>query len=391
MRILLTGQVGLDKSSYLNGARDLCAQDGVRLQSVSIGGLMLQGAAGTHTEATILNAPKNELKALRANAWAQALAEANAADPSDVFVANSHAVLRWNHGPIPALELDTLLQFGPGMVVTLIDDVDLVKKGLAERNTDIFQLWELMAWREEEIHIARLVGESLSRLTGRVIPFYLLPKQQGPELFARLVTRGSSKKAYLSFPVTGLTPDEKDEVDGFKREVSSGLVCFDPLALSERSIVTTAESLAEEIGGAIGPGLREVLKGVPSNDDRAWTPFTDERTALGLALLHTNEQWLVGQEVMSIMAAIDSQIIARDYLLIEQSDMIVAFIPVDEKGKPRISAGSISEMNYAYHTGKRVYIVFPGDRRNLSPWVTEFATARIFARVDECLDELRRL
>ena len=291
---------------------------------------------------------------------------------------------------IPALDLDTLNRFGPEMIMTLIDDVDLVQKGLVERGTSIFQLWELLAWREEEIHTARLLCDTLERLTGRSIPFFLIPKKQGPDLFARLVTNPGLKKAYLSFPVTGLPPDQKEQVDKFKVEVASQVICFDPLALGERAIKTTAMSLSQEAGKAIMPGLSEIAQGIPEDKDRAWKLVLDDRAALGLVEFHTQSGRLLGREVVSILDAIDDQIIARDYMLIEQSDMLIAFIPAEEDGTGRISAGSQSEIVYAFHRGKPVYIIFPGNSAKLSPWVTEHAR-RVFSGADGCLAELARL
>ena len=388
MRVLLTGQVGLDKASYLKAAAQICVQHGMSFETASIGRMIVEGASGNQTDATILNLPKNELQALRKIAWESVLSLADQANPEGAFVVNSHAVLRWHHGPVPALELNTLLRLRPEMLVTLIDDVDLVKKGLASRGTDVFQLWELLAWREEEIYITRLMGESLARLTGTVIPFYLVAKKQGPELFATLLMQGTSRKAYLSFPVTGLSVSQKDEVDRFKKELSSKLICFDPLALSERSIVSRASSLAEETSNAFKPGLTELFATTHSPLGAAWITHLDEFTGLGLVKLVGDGERLLGREVLSVMDAIDSQIIARDFLLIEQSDMIVAYIPADDIGNPRISAGSQSEVLYAYQNGKGVYIVFPGDSRKLSPWVTEFASASVFATVDECIARL---
>src|SRR3989304_6376256 len=104
MRVLLTGQVGLDKASYAGGVRAECARVGLSLHTVSIGRLIVERAPGRQSEATILNLPKNELQALRAHAWERLQAAAGQASPQEVFVANSHAVLRWHHGPVPALD-----------------------------------------------------------------------------------------------------------------------------------------------------------------------------------------------------------------------------------------------------------------------------------------------
>lgn len=388
MKVLLTGQVGLDKASYVAGVAAECEKDGVRIRTLSIGRLIVAGAAGRQTEATILNLPKNELQALRANAWRRLLDEASTTTGDEVFVANSHAVLRWHHGPVPALELDVIREFSPDMIVTLIDDVDLVKKGLVERDTDIFQLWELLAWREEEIYVSRLLSEGLAKLSGREIPFYILPRKQGPGLLAQLILHPELSKVYLSFPVTGLPDEQKKDVERFKRALSTGLICFDPLAMGERSIVIKAISLAADASNVLRPGLDALVRSGPGAEGGAWSLHIDDWSALGTIEFESGGVRILGREVLGAIDAIESQIIARDYALVEQSDVIVAFIPVDEHGSPRISAGSQSEIFYAYSNGKAVYIVFPGDPRKLSPWVTEFAPGRVFATVDDCIREL---
>ena len=48
---------------------------------------------------------------------------------------------------------------------------------------------------------------------------------------------------------------------------------------------------------------------------------------------------------------------------------------------PVISAGCQSELDYTYHSGKDVVVIFSGDTKKLSPWVTEFSA--IFSKVDD--------
>ena len=97
------------------------------------------------------------------------------------------------------------------------------------------------------------------------------------------------------------------------------------------------------------------------------------------------------QELRSIAQAIDGQIVSRDLQLVEQSDFVVFFIPVDQnhpKRKPIISAGSQTELLHAYRLGKPVYGICEQDILGLSPFVTEFSD--VFKTPDEALEALSK-
>jgi len=179
----------------------------------------------------------------------------------------------------------------------------------------------------------------------------------------------------MSFPVTGLSEGKKKEVDDFKGDVSTMFIGFDPLALEERWMVTTADSLSKELDEDLNRAKRIVdeLSNAAEQKNRNVLPFWDSWSALGLARVKVEDFYLLGRQLISVLEAIDSQIISRDFLLIDQSDFVLMYIRVGEDGTPQISAGSQSEMLYAYSQGKPVYVVCPGGRRQLSPWVTQFS------------------
>jgi hypothetical protein len=84
-------------------------------------------------------------------------------------------------------------------VITLIDDVDLVKRGHIDRDTDSFELWELLAWREEELWTTRFLTDSLRKISGVED--------------SRLLTttaRKSSKKAISSAEMLYVIPGMED-------------------------------------------------------------------------------------------------------------------------------------------------------------------------------------
>jgi hypothetical protein len=93
------------------------------------------------------------------------------------------------------------------------------------------------------------------------------------------------------------------------------------------------------------------------------------------------------REVIDIAGDIDGQIYMRDFKLIDQSDMIVSYVPElpgrDGKKIPGLSSGVERELQHAFEHAKEVYVVWkPG--KAPSPFITETST-KIFASTDEAL------
>lgn len=384
MRVLLTGQVGLDKSEYLQDAQELARGRGKNLDFESIGPLMIENYAGEIPEAKILNLQKVFLDTLRTAAWKDILRQSERIEAADHFVVNTHAVFRWSHGLFPALDLEWVSKYRPDLVIVLIDDITRIKAGMKARGTDVFKLWELFAWREEEVWFSKSICDSVRSATNSSTEFYVLPKAQGSNLLVRILERRGDqpKRVYLSFPMTGISDLVKEEIDAFKEEMRANFITFDPGGIADRNLITTYNTVAEEIREQCSDAL-ELVSGYQPPEGVIWGPHVDNETALCLVEMRFADSpgmSLLGRELQQAFDTIDSQIISRDYLLIDQSDLIIIFIRADENGSPLISAGCQSELRYAYETGKEVFGIFSGDKNKLSPWVTQFSA--VFSRVD---------
>ena len=126
-------------------------------------------------------------------------------------------------------------------------------------------------------------------------------------------------------------------------------LCFDPGDLEESYLPQYADKAAQE-------GLGHV-----------------EVTALGTTTrldLH---------EVQQIERDIHSQIYARDFMLIDQADMIISFIPTLEDGREAISSGVERELQHAHEAAKEVYGVWTASQ-SPSVFVTQTAT-RVFDNI----------
>ena len=217
MRLLITGQVGLNKSLYLEGVKTLAEKNSTSIIIRTTGEMMVDNCEPKIDEKTILNLPKPQLDQLRRFVWKFILDEAKHIPDEEIMIVNSHSILRWQHGMFPAIDLDSIQDYAPHIVVTLIDNINDIKQRLVDRGTDIFELWELIAWREEEIWMTKFLAESLQRMNSSVHPrFYVLSKKQESNLLYRIITEPSVPKVYISFPITNLSEGKKKGVQNFK-------------------------------------------------------------------------------------------------------------------------------------------------------------------------------
>jgi len=83
-------------------------------------------------------------------------------------------------------------------------------------------------------------------------------------------------------------------------------------------------------------------------------------------------------ELEQIIPDIKGQIVARDFKLIEQSDMVVAYIP-QRDGRPELSVGVIKELAYARQCTIDTYAIWPSNK-NPSPFLQ---ASRIFWNVED--------
>ena len=382
----MTGQSGLNKSKYLAKTEEIFTEEDIKFDFITVGHKMIENYYGKIDERTILNLPKPELELLHALTWKEILKDLNNSKEKDgFFVLNTHSVFRWHHGLFPTLDIDLVLKFKPDMVICLIDDVLDVKKGLQSRGTDIFNFWELFAWREEETWISKFIAASVAKLLKKDIPFFLLPKAQGPRTLVNLLSKPRSPKAYISFPITGISPEEAEIIGEFKSKVKESLIVFDPYRIKDRRLTVAYYTAEEEIKEEISQIIETLEK--HERAETLWESYVDELTPLTLTRFDFSGVKLLGRELLSVIETIDSQIISRDHMLIDQSDFVIMYIK-EERGSSKISAGCQSEMIYAYTNGKPVYVIFSGGAKKLSPWVTQFSA--VFKDVKDCLDHIQK-
>jgi nucleoside 2-deoxyribosyltransferase len=141
------------------------------------------------------------------------------------------------------------------------------------------------------------------------------------------------------------------EIGEFRRRMKQLFICFDPGDLEEAHLPIVARQARTQGIDSIEAMVAE------------WP------VRLGVA------------EVMQIERDINNQIYARDFLLIDQADMIVSFVPALPDGRAAISSGVERELQHAHEAAKEVYVIWTA-QQNPSVFVTQTASA-VFSTVDE--------
>ncbi len=355
VRVVVTGQVGVDKRPFLERVVEIAKDHGREIVLVNVGDRMYAEAPDV-SPGRILDLPLGRLNSLRRSVFKDILSFAN--QDMDLLV-NTHATFRWKHGLFPAFDHDQLQALAADLYVTLVDNVDAVHERL-ERDHDVHhRLKDLLVWREEEI-LATEVMATMIRGHGC---FYVLSRGNDDTtalMLYRLMFEPQRKKVYPSFPMTHVMdmPDVLAELDGFRDVLADNFVTFDPGDVDEKRLLFDATQADQR-----GDQTIEVR-------------------------VHGRTLSFDTREIMDVAGDIDGQIYARDFKLIDQSDMIISYVPEMPDGRPGLSSGVERELQHAHEATKEVYVIWR-PRREPSPFVTETAT-KVFATVSDALSYFQR-
>jgi len=350
MRAIVSGQVGVDKGPFLERVRADASRRGIDLRVCHVGQMMYAEAPDV-PPGRILNLPITRLNALRRAVFKEIL---QTAEQHEHVLVNTHATFRWKHGLFAAFDFDQIKAFNADIYLTMLDNVEAVHQRLVLDHDLDHTLKDIMVWREEEL----LATEILANMLRGYGHFFMVSRGRREitaQTVGRLLFERKLKRAYLSFPMSHVAdlPNTLVEIDRFKQTMTEHFTCFDPADVDEISLHTLAITAMREGEDTIevsGPEGRLTLK-----------------TA----------------EVAQISPDILGQIYARDFKMIDQSDMIVSLIPELPGGKPALSSGVERELHHAFEGGKEVYVVWHCAAMP-SPFITETAT-RVFASTDQAI------
>ncbi len=345
-RVAVTGQVGVDKKPFLQKVAQLAEQRQKPLRVFHVGDMMYAEAPDVR-KGRILDLPLARLNALRRSVFKDILAQVN---QYETVIVNTHASFRWKHGLFPAFDHDQMLALDADVYVTLVDNLDAVHERLTREHDVPHSLKDILVWREEEI-LATEVLASAVRGHGCFYVFARGLEDHTVESLYRLIFKPETKRVYPSFPMTHVMnmPAVLAEIDAFRAVMAEHFITFDPGDMDEKRLLSEAAAAMQQ----------------------GQTKFR--------LVVHGREVEFDVAEVTSVARDIDAQIYARDFKLIDQSDMIVSFIPELADGRPGLSSGVERELQHAFEGTKEVYIVWK-PKMEPSPFITETAT-RVFPSV----------
>ena len=354
MRAIVTGQVGVDKGPFLEEVKAEAHKRGQDLHVCHVGQMMYKEAPDVPA-GRILNLPITRLNTLRRAVFKEIL---RAADEHEHVLVNTHATFRWRHGLFAAFDFDQIKSFNADLYITMLDNAENVHQRLLRDHDLDHSLKDIMVWREEEL----LATEIIANITRGYGHFFMISRGRNiptTRTIYQLMFERGKRKVYLSFPMSHVMdlPNTLAEIDAFKAKINDHFICFDPADVDEFMLHKLAVQAMEE--------GRTTIQ-VPGADG----PIT-----------------LKTQDVAQISGDILGQIYARDFKMIDQSDMIVSLVPELPSGKPALSSGVERELHHAFEGGKEVYVVWAA-RGMPSPFITETAT-RVFQSTIQAIEYFR--
>ncbi|MBL7106704.1 MAG: AAA family ATPase [Phycisphaerae bacterium] len=350
MIVVVTGMVGVNKKSYLNDVCDLARKNGKEIELCNIGDMMYKEAADIPA-GKILDISMRQLHSLRRSIFKDVIAKSK---KTENLIVNTHATFRWKHGLFPAVDFDQMRLLNADIYINLIDGVPALHYRLENEHHTQHDLKDLIVWREEEI----LGTEMICKGINDKIPFYCLARgnqESTVKTLYKLIFAENTKKAYLSFPMTHVEdiPAVKNDILKFRDQMHDLFICFDPADLEEAYLPIAAKKAK-----------------------------ADGHNCLNIKISDHNVSLDINQ-VLQIERDINSQIYARDFLLIDQSDMIISFIPALPDGRAAISSGVERELQHAHEAAKQVYVIWTAEQ-NPSVFVTQTAN-KVFRSVEQAM------
>ncbi len=356
MRVIMTGQVGVEKKPYLDGVAQLAADHAEPISFYHVGDRMYEEAPDVRPGA-ILDLPLGRLHTLRRSVFKDIIADS--ADQANIVV-NTHATFRWRHGLFRAFDFDQVKKLRPDLFVCLVDNAESTYYRLHREHSVDATLKDVMVWREEEIMATELLAQAM----GCGNRFFVLSRGRAEPTTAAmlsLVTQPDRRKVYPSFPMSHVVdmPDVLDQICQFRATLAEHFVTFDPADVDEKIMLDKAIAAAKE--------GKDFIEGSALDSQGQLQTFN-----------------VSVKQILDCAGDIDGQIYARDFKLIDQSDMIVSYIPELPGGIPGLSSGVERELQHAFEGAKQVYVVWM-PQKNPSPFITETAT-RVFRSTSEALE-----
>lgn len=325
--IVCTGIAGCGEKEYLKKFVNYCRRKEKKVNIINVTDVVIEFARKSDdgiNKYNLLNFPRTTREAWYRSAFNSVLKERLKED--EINVINIHVTYWWKNGPEQVIRADMLNSFfhrlNPLFFFQIIDTFELIKRRVdkvAEHIGRALSREDIIRWQDVESYVVSMYAQ----MNGK--KFYLIAREQPADTLYRLIFDGWLK-VYMSYPMTFLKEKKyKKSVSNFLKRLNRIAIVFDPGTIEDYEF--SKEQGIKELSG--------------------------EMT------------------------------VKRDYRLIDQSDVVIAYFP-----KVVHSSGVNAEMNYAHSTGKPVYLVWPV--RRCSPF-TGYIVFKMFSNVDECLKEIKKV
>jgi hypothetical protein len=271
----------------------------------------------------------------------------------------------------------------PVKIVTLIDDVFVIWKNLRAREHKFpgtkLRLREILSWRSLEMLQAEAVAMNYTN-EQRNVENYLVAVRTPVATLYNLTLRPRPLRAYLSFPITKTRSEEEsvENINHFRTEIHSlaskhNVALFDPVTIDELALKIALEK---------SKARNEELVSLQS--EMRWPLDSDEKMV-------REPDWPIDvpkQEIEEVLPDINNNIRARDFKLIDNSRLTIAYRPYFG-GE---SKGVRQEMEYTVQQGKHVYAYDPkedsGNNNDPHPFDTNVVVNQNRQDFMKTLDEL---
>ena len=351
MIVVVTGMVGVDKKNYLDSVVELCRGRGKNVEIANVGEMMYKEALDI-PPGKILDISLKRLQSLRRCVFKDIIARSKQVEH---LIVNTHATFRWRHGLFPAVDFDQMRQLDADMYVCIIDGADVLHVRLTEEHHIRHSLKDILVWREEEILGTEMLAAGVSQTSK---PFYALARgceSDTSETFYKLLFEPHRRRVYLSFPMTHVVdmPEVQREIMQFRKTMTQHFIGFDPGDLEEAYLPVYARK-AQKAGNS----------------------------HIELKVLGRDVKFDL-KEVLQVERDVNSQIYARDFMLIDQADMIISYIPAGPDGRALLSSGVERELQHAHEAGREEYVIWTS-KHDPSVFVTQ--TATVFRSTQEAVE-----
>ncbi len=299
---------------------------------------------GTEDITQILNSYNREHQK---SAWKKAFEIAEdefRSNPSDCSILCTHLIYYRNSQYFSPMDYKIIKDYGFEKIISFIDDIYLITKRIENRNEEIptgthLSLRDILAWRSIEF----LQADFIASITNKPTPIQtnIVSIKQPVSTLGNLLFEEEKIKMYIGHPITAAknNPAIVEEIEEFKGRLHQEFTVFDPTTIDERLLTYSLNEQCQNWKDMSNGDLTEF--DIQIQYEKRW-PINHE-PILCTKFLELFPIQIKANEIIQVLQAIDDQIRSRDYQLIGQSDMMVAYRPNLNR---RLSIGVFSEMQY---------------------------------------------